>query len=164
MKVTPEVKPLGLHHRTADLAMWPLMLALGRFNLDSVQETHPWHIQNINPEQIKADLSIHVEGKAETIPGRFGPLFHMFGGWKNYVALQAEPPYHIGWVFHKKGVIKQSAVDRLLIEGKNVRMLTGPQDTETQFFALKPSGEQILLEKIGEGVLGDKNFPKTRLL
>lgn len=88
----------------------------------------------------------------------------MFGGWKNCVTLQAEPSYHIGWVFFDKDRVKQVAVNRLLIIGKNVRMLAGPNDTKTLFFAVRPSGEQVLLQKIGQGTLGDKRLPNTRLL
>lgn len=47
MKIVPKVKSLTAYHRVADFAMWPLMFALGRFRSDSIQETHPWHIQNI---------------------------------------------------------------------------------------------------------------------
>ena len=58
----------------------------------------------------------------------------------------------------------QSSVNRLRIDDVAVRMLAGPEDTETTFFALNPDGEQIKLRKIGRGVLGDNQFPETRLL
>lgn len=164
MKIVPKVKSLTAYHRVADFAMWPLMFALGKFRSDSIQETHPWHIQNIKSELVNTDLSVLVKGQSEAIPSRLGPVFHMFGGWKNYATLQAEPPYHIGWVFFDKGRVKQAAVNRLLIIEKNVRMLAGPNDTKTLFFAVRPTGEQVLLQKIGQGTLGDKRFPNTRLL
>ena len=167
MKVTPEgVKPLARYHELADTAMRPLMFALGKFKSDSIQETHPWHIQNVAPANIEPALSVVVVGDKEAVSNRFGPLFHMFGGWKHYIVLEAKPPFHIGWVHMKAGqeTPAQSAVNRLRIDDVAVRMLAGPEDTETTFFALNPDGEQIKLRKIGRGVLGDNQFPETRLL
>lgn len=146
--------------------MRPLMLLLGRLDANSVQETHPWHVERIDPSLVAEDGTVVVNGKKEAVSGRFGPLFHMFGGWRHYVALQAEPPFHIGWLFSKNNLDKpsQSAINRLQIDSDTVRMLSGPQGTETRFFAVSPSGKQVPLRKVGQGVLGDDQFPDTRLL
>ena len=146
--------------------MRPLMTALGRFKTDSVQETHPWHIQNVDHELIDSALGMEASGQKETISGRLGPIFHMFGGWKNYVLLEAEPPFHIGWIYRQsnKKEVAQSAINRLLLTEPQVRMLAGPKGSKTLFFATKPDGQQIQLQKTGQGVLGDKQFPGTRLL
>ena len=161
-----QVRQLSIHHKLADIAMRPLMFALGKFKSDSIQETHPWHIQNISPECIDPLLSVDVSGEKEAVSDRFGPLFHMFGGWKRYVVLEADPDFHVGWIHFKQGqeTPAQSAVNRLLINDNTVRLLAGPEGTETTFFALNPDGEQIKLRRIGQGVLGDNQFPGTRLL
>lgn len=167
MKITSEqVKPPTRYQQLADIAMRPLMYVLGRGRMDSVQETHPWHVQHIDPNLVDDEMSVVILGDKEALSDRFGPLHHMFGGWKHYVTLEAEPPFHIGWIFKKDSqpVPSQSAINRLQIEDKNVRMLAGPEGTRTQFFAVGPNGEQIGLRKIGQGVLGDNQFPGTRLL
>ncbi len=167
MKIAPEgIQPLRRHHELADIAMRPIMIALGRLKSDSIQETHPWHIQNITPETIDPAISVDVVGSKEVVSDRFGPLFHMFGGWKNYVLLEAEPPFHVGWVFSRdsEDSPRQSAINRLQISDKTVRMLGGPEHSSTQFFAVNPDGEQIPIRKIGRGVLGDNQFPGSRLL
>ena len=160
MRVAPEgVRPLGRHHNLADAAMRPLMFALGKFKSDSIQETHPWHIQRVDPDLVDHELAVRVTGEKELLKAKYGPLFHMFSGWKHYATLEAEPPFHIGW-----STLTQTAINRLLIEDDAVRMLVGPEGTETTFFALSPDGEQVKLRKIGQGVLGDNQFPGTRLL
>ena len=146
--------------------MRPLMYVLGHCKPDSIQETHPWHQQTIDPQRVNPDLSIFVTGEKEALSARLGPLYHMFGGWKHYVLLEAEPPFHVGWIFNRDNQAEpeQSALSRHRIKDSSVRLLTGPEATTTQFFALNPEGEQILIRKIGKGVLGDNQFPDTRLL
>lgn len=160
------VRPLRVYHKMADAAMRPLMFVLGKCKVDSIQETHPWHIQNISPDIIDPNLSVLVSGGKEAVSDRFGPLFHMFGGWKQYVVLEADPPFHIGWVHRRdnREAPVQSAANRLQVADHTVRLLSGPQDSTTQFFALTPEGQQIKLRKVGSGTLGDKQFPGIRLL
>lgn len=157
--ITNNIKPLTRLEQQADRAMRPLMAALGSFKRDALQETHPWHIHPVDPDLIDSELAVRLAGEKEALRAKYGPLFHMFGGWKHYAALEAKPPFHIGW-----SALGQTAINRLLIEDEAVRMLVGPENTETVFFAVKPTGDQLKLRTIGRGVLGDNQFPGTRLL
>lgn len=81
MKITHEpIAPPTDIERHADRAMRPLMYVLGGFKRDSIQETHPWHQQPIDPLQVDPELSVFVTGEKEALNARLGPLFHMFGG------------------------------------------------------------------------------------
>lgn len=168
MERIPPVKPLGPQSHLADIALRPLMYVLGGFLQDSVQNTHPWHVLEINPNLVDPELSVMVQGQEERLSKRYGPLFHMFGGWKGYTALvlpESKKPLHIGWVHRKQGEVAQASVNRLSLPSQCViRALTGPQNTTTQFFAVNSTGEQVKIKYRGQGVLGDNQFPNTMLL
>lgn len=160
----PLTKPLIL----ADSFMRPVMYGLGGFRPDSIQETHPWHVQDIDPALIDPELSVTVTGSPlETMKAHYGFLFHMpiIGGWKQYTLFEAaEQRFHIGWASRVRNKLAQAAIHRLPLFDGHVRMLNGPEGSETEFFAVNPDGEQIELAATGSGVLGDNQFPDTRLL
>ena len=148
--------------------MRPLVYTLGGFKSDSIQETHPWHIQDIAPELIDPGLSVTIEGnKEETMNSHRLFLFHapIFGGWKHYTLLEsAEDEFHIGWVARARGKLAQAAIHRLKLSNGQVRMLNGPEGSETEYFAVNQDGIQLGLQIGGHGILGDNQFPDTRLL
>lgn len=160
-------EPLGMPSRAADSLMRPLMVALGGFKPDSIQETHPWHVQTVDPDLVNPDLSVCVTGACEKIRGHKLFLFHapIFGGWRNYTLFEAgQEEFHIGWVSRVNGELFQAAVNRMALTDGRVRMLNGSEGSETEFFAVSPEGEQVELHVAGSGVLGDNQFPDTRLL
>jgi hypothetical protein len=133
-----------------------------------VQETHNWHVQKVNPDLVDPDLSATVKrNPAERLQSHQLFLFHIpiLNGWKHYTLFEAaEEQFHIGWVARTRGKLVQAAVHRLMIDDLNVRMLNGPGESSTEFFAVKPNGMQIGVSVAGHGVLGDNQFPGTRLL
>jgi hypothetical protein len=161
-------EPLRNSSKLADSLMQPLMHTLGGFKSDSLQETHPWHIQKIDPSLINSELSTKVKGSSEEKMNSHNIfLFHapVFGGWKHYTLLEAaEEEFHIGWIAKVRGELSQAAIHRLKISTGQVRMLDGPKDSETEYFAVNPDGIQIDLKISGKGILGDNQFPDTRLL
>ena len=159
----PFPKPLLM----ADSIMRPIMFTLGGFKSDSIQETHPWHVQNIDPELIDPELSTTIKGNSqEKLTTHKLFLFHVpaLNGWKHYTLLESEKDeFHIGWISRVQGKLAQAAVHRLRIENGQIRMLNGPKDSETELFAVDTNGKQINVAAVGSGVLGDNQFPNIRL-
>ena len=161
--------------RLGDIALHPIMRVLGGFRSDVIQETHPWHVQPISPDDVDLSQAVTIEPLTdETVErsptGPLQPLFHapIFGGWKHYTVLGVDASssqWHIGWIVRERESRKltQAAVHRLVLEG-DVRMLNGPRSKQTSFFAVNNEGVQLPLFVHGEGILGDKAYPDTRLL
>lgn len=149
------------------------MFVAGGCKLDSIQETHRWHCQKINPILIDHNLSVIVEGTDNSkYTNRIFPvpIFHIpiLGGWKNYIVLKAESnrsEWHIGWVHlrYSEGFIPRHSVHKLKLTNDKIRMLSLPKGHITVFFAVSQEGSQIPLTKIGEGFLGDNKNKKIRL-
>jgi hypothetical protein len=150
------------------------MFILGGCKVDSIQETHRWHGQHIDASDIEETLSVFVEGN-DNAPVKTNalypfPIFHapVLGGWRNYTVLQvqsAEPYWHVGWI-HRRYPLNsrpRSHVQRLRIFTREIRVLTQAIGFQTEYFALDPSGRQIPLRIVGQGVLGDRRFPQVRL-
>jgi len=162
-----EPKPLSRPLKAVDTLLQPVMYTLGGFKSDSIQETHPWHIQEIDPELVNPELSVVIKGSAEERMNSHKLfLFHapILGGWRHYTLLEAEEEFHIGWVARVRGKLAQAAVHRLRIDNSQVRMLNGPEGSETEYFAVSPNGTQSNLDMAGAGILGDHQFPDIRLL
>jgi hypothetical protein len=165
-----QLKPtsIPMPFQVTDTLMRPLMHTLGGFKPDSLQETHPWHVQEIDHELIDPELTVTIKGSAsESMKSHNVFLFHapILGGWRNYTLFEtAQAEFHIGWVGKVRGKLAQAAINRLLIFDGKVRMLNGPEGSETDFFAVDPDGIQIGIQSIGGGKLGDNQFPGTRLL
>jgi len=134
-------------------------------------ETHPWHPQNIHCDLIPDDIGTKVIGQD---PSRFSfddfGLLHMplFGGWKNYIVLEAkdfDQFWRVGWKVTytdpKKGRFCQ--IHKLKIYQPQIKVLTGISDSEKIGFGLNDSHKLIPLKIIGEGVLGDGQFKGVRL-
>jgi hypothetical protein len=160
--------------RLLDRLLWPVMFLLGGCRLDSVQETHRWHGQRIRADDIDGSMSVYVEGneRSDVTTNRLlpFPLFHapVFGGWRNYTVLQVQADadyWHVGWIHRKYPPNSRpcSHVQRLPIRTREIRVLTQPVGFETEFFALGPCGEQLPVKAVGQGVLGDRKYPKLRM-
>jgi hypothetical protein len=159
----------------ADCIMRPLMLMLGGFRRDSIQETHFWHNQPIDQSQIDKALSVVIAGdddRATVTTNRVFPLpmFHVpiLGGWRNYAVLEVQsdvPYWHVGWVHIActPGSRLLCTVQRLRIADRQIRVLTQSLGFVTEYFAVGPTGEQLPLSVIDRGVLGDMRYPMIRL-
>jgi hypothetical protein len=76
----------------------------------------------------------------------------------------SQEEFHIGWASRINRKLAQAAIHRLTLFDGHVRMLNGAGNSETDFFAVDPDGIQIDIQVAGTGVLGDSQFPGTRLL
>lgn len=162
-----EPLPMPKTFQVADTLMRPIMYTLGGFKPDSIQETHPWHVQNIDPTLVDPELSTVMKGNSEEkLNSHQLFLFHVpaLNGWKHYTLLEsAEDEFHIGWISRARGKLAQAAIHRLRIDDGHIRMLNGPGDSEAELFAVDTKGKQIGIKTAGDGVLGDNQFPGVRL-
>lgn len=155
MKAIP-IKTQGVWGKIADRAMMPLMYLLQGNISESPQRTHRWnnqHLQNYQISDLQADKIEIVAGDTGAHRRWFGPipLFHMpvFGGWKKFVILQPKMPakeWYIGWV-----AFDALGVSMIPLQGP-VRVGIGPR--QAQFFGLNQSGQQIDIDVVGEGIIG----------
>lgn len=170
-----EVRNVSLSMRLGDLLLWPIMFLLGGVKRDSIQETHFWHSQPIDPKEIDSALSVSLAGDdpSTVLTNKVFPFpaFHapIFGGWRNYSVLQvqfADPKWHVGWIHRAftPGSRPRAHVHRLGIAEREVKVLTQPHGFVTEYFAIGSSGEQLPLKCIDRGVLGDLKYPQIKLL
>lgn len=157
--------------RVLDFVLHPIMWILSGCKKDSVQETHPWHIQTFPCEDIPDNAGIEVAGEDRSPFTHFSyGLNHMplFGGWEKQVVFETQEYrdyWYIGWkVFfkdkHKKPLCQ---IQKLKIYAPSIKVLVGINDSKKIFFGLNKNGEVMQLKRIGNGVLGDKKYQNTRL-
>jgi hypothetical protein len=170
-----EIRPVPAYLRLVDYLLFPLMALLSGFNLDSVQETHTYHTQPVNPRLIDDSLALEVPGANASrfknhgrITSHFG-LFHVpiLGGWRDYIVLEASStgPWHVGWKLcdQYSGDILLCEVHRLPISDAQIKVLESPSGTILYLFACTPDGVQIPIRLVGEGTIGDRKYPGIRL-
>ena len=161
--------------RFGDLLLSPIMFMLGGFKKDSIQRTHFWHSQPIDPNVIDHQLSVTLAGDdpSSVLTNRVFPfpLFHapIFGGWRNYAVLRVEsavPCWHVGWIHHActAGSRPRAHVQSLRIRDREIKVLTQPEGFVTEYFAIGSLGNQLPLKCVDRGVLGDFRFPRLKLL
>ncbi len=157
-----------------DGACAPAMcLCMGWLN-ERPQETHYWNNRLLTQaERARLDLTrtIFDAGDYRTRWGdriraqvsRIPPLFHIWvlGGWNQYLVVCPKNPteeWYIGWMtpFRSWG-----GVSLIPIVDRSVRVLLGP--TWMGFAAFTRNGEQIPLEVLGKGRLGDGEWRHVRL-
>lgn len=167
------VKPMPALFRLLDLLLVPVMRALG-VGSELPQETHRWHCQAITANDLVDEtLALTIDGDDPSPRSNkiFPlPLFHMpvFGGWTRYVVVEVLSDisvWHIGWVHTEcpPGFKLRSAIQRLPIRTRKIRMLKLPHGNRMKLFALAPDGTQLACRASGEGFLGDARFPFLRL-
>lgn len=88
------------------------------------------------------------------------PILHIpvLGGWRDYVVIEptkANHNWHVGWI-----TANVMGISKINIKGP-VRLLIGPEDTT--FFGVNNEGDQIPLQEIDRGKIGNggpyKNIP-----
>ncbi len=155
------VRPVGLLAQIGDYMMYLAMVAIMYFNRtpgESPQLTHYWNNHKMSRAEAEAlDIQRMVRVYGDSTARRmwlgFIPVFHLPGcGWQNYIVLQPKNwrgTWYVGWQSAK--VIGFS---RIPAKGR-ARALIGPE--EAHFFALDCYGNQLPIEEIGRGRLGDNN-------
>jgi len=150
-----------------DMLMLPVMYMLQGNISEIPQRTHRWnnvHLNNYQITDLQADKIEIISGHQQASRRWLGPipLFHMpiFGGWKKFVVLQPKSEieeWYIGWVaFDALGISK------IPLAG-SVRLGLGPR--QAQFFGLNSDGQQIDIDVIGEGFIGQAGeYSKIPLL
>jgi len=155
-----KIKPQGLLSRMGDYLMLPLMYVLqGNFR-ESPQRTHYWNNISLNATDLRAledEQLVNVTEAVDASPRWkvFLPIFHIpiFGGWKHYVVIEPTVPqdcWFVGWI---AGDL--AGLSRIPLVGP-VRVLRGA--TPVQFFGLNEHGNQIAIQEVGRGIVG--NAPK----
>lgn len=155
-----DVPTMGWFAKLGDFLMIPLMYLLSGTFKERPQRTHHWNcigLKQSNVDHLNPIEMFFCDG-VKASPRRIF-FFHMpiFGGWKKYVVLRPKEMenWHIGWITDDKKII---GVSKIILSG-SVRMLVGNKNV--QFFGVNELGEQIEINKIGEGTIGD-NGPHSQ--
>ncbi len=154
LSVRPRGAFLTLIDRLLSLFMY---LAAGTFS-EAPQQTHRWNYTKFRPkyvrDRLRESLAICIRGvPTECEPWwYFVPRFHIpiLGGWRHYVVLTPRDHsdvWYVGW-WTRKG----SGISRIPLYGA-VRMLRGRKDT--YFFAVDKNGNQLPIDSLGTGVIGN---------
>ena len=164
-----KIKPQGLFSRYGDRAMLPLMYLLQGTLREVPQLTHRWN--NIKfplseLSNLQSDLMVAVTGDPQAVRRWWGPLpiFHvpLLGGWSKFVVIEPKTPivgiWYIGWIAGDT----VAGVSQIPLFNQ-VRLLIG--SGPAQFFGLTANGEQIELQVVGHGRIGQSGkFAKVPLL
>jgi len=169
-KKIPPIEKVPFYFRALDYLLIPLVWIVDEFKTP-LMETHPWHPQNIHCDLISDEIGAKIIGQD---PSRFSfdhlGLIHtpLFGGWKNYIVLEAKDFnkfWRVGWEItyfdQKKGRFCQ--IHKLKIYQTQIKVLSGINDSEKIGFGINDSHKLIPLEIVGEGILGDGQFKGLRL-
>lgn len=162
------IKKVSTIESILDKLIFPIMIVLGKFNVDSINETHPWHIQKIDLNPINLSMTIKMLSNDNSIhKKRHSFLSHspLLGGWIKYsiyeVSAGTKLPFFVGWIDHKKS---KAFLNRLPIYDRKVRLLNGTNLFDISAFAISSEGTQIPISKVGEGKLGTNADKNIRLL
>lgn len=148
------VQSLGSLALWADQKMEPFM-RWACLSEPGAQRTHRWNNHRLTvtqKESLDQAMMVHNDGIPAASPWR-PLLFHLprFGGWKDYVVIRPiweNISWHIGWATDLV-----SGISRIELRGP-VRVLVGPDATH-HFGVEHGTGEQIPLEQIGSGIVGE---------
>jgi hypothetical protein len=172
-KAVSPIHPLRFYERLAGIALIPIMFMLRGFKSDSLQETHPWHIKNIDARKVDLSLSVLNHGSDRSKYGKRGLLsflFHapIFGGWKDFSVYEVDAlrkPFYVGWLTYRSSDDKliSAQLNRLKIKYPRIRLLDGNELTWGYYFAIDADGYQLKLRKVGQGKIGDKSYLDVRL-
>lgn len=156
-------KPLAKWEAFLDLLMTPLMYLISGTFTEIPQRTHRWNNRKLSAEQVEKlndQLTLLVR-KKRGASKRLGIFFHIpiLGGWRHYVVLRSLEGvnWYVGW----KTSDTAGGISAIPLSGP-VRVLRGNEDVK--FFGLNSLGEQIPIELIFEGQIGDgryesRNYP-----
>jgi hypothetical protein len=167
------VPNLTFYEKLADKLMKPIMFVLRGYKTDSLQETHKWHVYNIDPKRIDLSLAVENHGKDKSkysIENKASFLFHapILGGFRDfsvYEVNQRDAPFYVGWIVYRSSdnELLKAQVQKLPIKSSQIRLLDGTSKSWGYFFALNKDGNQIIIKKIGAGSIGDKSYTNVKL-
>lgn len=148
--------PQGVLSKIGDYIMTPIMYLLQGTFREKPQRTHYWNNKKYTAKHISflsAQMLVTIEPDPVALPRWFGivPIFHIpiLGGWKKYIVLEPIAPqdeWYVGWVAGDTIGISQ-----VRLTG-SVRVLRG--QSIVQFFGINEHGQQISVQKIGQGEIG----------
>lgn len=170
-----QVKKVAFYFRILDHLLWPFMWILAKGKVERPQESHRWHFQDIECDILEKIMDPHLIVSIEgDDPSRFDinslGLFHLplFGGWKNYIILEANNfsrYWHVGWRIYRGGTknLVRCQIQKLRISSSCIKLLKGVPGKRAEFFGVDDSGKQVSVRVVGEGKLGDGQFRNVRL-
>lgn len=166
-----KIKKVPLCFRFLDYLLFPFMWIICGFNFELPQETHRWHMMNFPNIDVPKNKSVVIKGDDNSKYSAKGfPFFHMpiFGGWKNYVILEAKDFgkfWNVGWVVRFNDHSRQDRyqVQASRIYGSNIKLLKGINDSDKIFFAIGKNGGFADIKLIDEGRLGNGKYRSVRL-
>lgn len=154
------IKALGNWALYADALMHPIMVYLLGAPGESPQRTHKWNYRSFSedeleylPDALKRSLVVKLPGNKNAGPAHWCgiPILHLtrFGGWKEYVVLEAytEHEWYAGW--WTDGHV---GISRVPVYGK-VRLLIPPDPVI--YFGVLRDGTQVPLRAVSQGRIGD---------
>lgn len=147
------VKPVPFYFRFLDFLLVPVMWVFSGFKLEFPQETHRWHMQNISCDKVRVK-GVEIMGDDKSRVGTRAPFIHMpaFGGWRNYIILEAEgfsDYWFVGW--KKKfldGRKEVCQIQKLRIHSAYIEVLKGIPDSKKYFFGVDKKGDLLDLKKL----------------
>jgi len=167
-----KVEKLKPWTRLCDKLYLPIMFLVGGFKADSIQETHPWHIQKLNHQLIDAEKASPIfRGNDKSVFKKHAIfLFHMpiLGGWRDYSIYEidenAPTPFNVGWIEISPEHPNPSVfVNKLPIYERKIRLLDGSSLYQMAVFAVSKDGRQIPVTRVGGGKLGENKDSDIRL-
>ena len=157
----------SLLSKIGDWLMLPLMYLLQGTLREIPQRTHRWNNTKHKAADmtfLRGEMMVNESADMDAKQRWIGPLplFHMpiIGGWNEFVVLEPivkQDIWFVGWVAGDAIGISQ-----IQLQDK-VRVLRG--QSTVQFFGINEHGEQIHLQKVGDGIVGNsKQFGSIPLL
>ncbi len=154
-----------------DHLLLPVVKVLGKLNADSIQETHSWHLQQINPNLVNRKMALRMPSDDKSIHQKYRLfLFHapLLGGWTKYTVYEVGPeiklPFYVGWTeYNSDGSVEKTIVHKLPIYKREIRLLNGTPFFHVEAFALSSDGVQVSIKSSDKGVLGENKDSDIRL-
>jgi len=152
-----KVKPQHSLMRGFDYCLRPLMRLISGAWAEEPQSTHRWNYQYLNSSEVSRlnkalQVQAPIDARAEPLFRYYIPTHHLtfLGGWRKYLVLSPKEPgqgWYIGWLRDDSKAVSQIKLH------SPVRMLVSQDNVH--FFALDGAGQQIELEIVGQGTIGD---------
>lgn len=141
-----------------DAIMTPLMFLVSGTITERPQRGHRYNVAVLKPAEVmELDRDITATGEIDETASSawkygFIPMMHLpiLGGWRKYAVVSPKhypDTWHPGWTCED-----HSGYSKIPVTGP-VRLLLGT--TQTNFFGLSGDGQQIPVEIIGEGLIGN---------
>lgn len=160
------IPPMGIRARLGDWVMAPFMRLVSGAPRELPQRTHRWNnikLSQYDVAHLNESLMVHSSRVRGAIAKGI-VRFHLpiCGGWRKYIVIKPTShngDWHVGWITPE--VI---GISRITIRGE-VRVLRGGGDALFFGISANDTSEQICIQDIGEGRIGDGGkYSQTLLL